>query len=165
MLITESISKSAKPAPKIASIFAAPSKKSSTSASKTESSTNVDKKTLDKGKSKAEDVEDNEGTSIAKDTKEKATSAANSDQGGEISGVDENGKEEAEDSAMESEEEQEQAAKLYVQYLPTYIRRKPVPDSLLTSLCINRAEIFTKKVAGSSKGKYGKGIDWKTGDP
>lgn len=40
---------------------------------------------------------------------------------------------------MASEEEQEQASKL--------------------------AEIFTKKVAGSSKGKYGKAIEWKAGDP
>jgi hypothetical protein len=112
---TERSSKT-KPAPKIASIFAAPSKKASSSTSRTESSTsNADKKKTDKGKAKAEDTEDIESISTSKVPQEKVTSATNSDEGGEISGVDENGNEEADDSAMESEEEQEQAAKLYVQ--------------------------------------------------
>lgn len=39
---------------------------------------------------------------------------ASDEDAGQISGVDENGREEADDSAMESEEEGEQAAKMLV---------------------------------------------------
>lgn len=161
---TEGTSKS-KPAPKIASIFTAPSKKASTSSSKPEPASISDEKKTDKGKSKA-DVEDTEDapSSNVKEGREKASaSATNSDEGGEISGVDENGNEEADDSAMESEEEQEQAAKLCVHFdcLGTELQN----SHSLYLATFHRAEIFTKKVAGSSKGKYGKGIDWKAGDP
>lgn len=51
----------------------------------------------------------------------------------------EGAQDEKEEEEMASEEEEEQASKL--------------------------AAIFTKKVAGSSKGKYGKAIEWKAGEP
>jgi hypothetical protein len=53
-------------------------------------------------------------------------------------GVPEKNAEEDEEE-MESEEEEQQAGKI--------------------------AEIFVKKVAGSSKGKYGKAMEWKSGEP
>ena len=94
-----------------------------------------------KGKAKADVEEEHESDEGRASTSKASQAAAGSDEdAGQISGVDGERNDEHDDSALESEEEGEQAAKM--------------------------AEIFTKKVAGSSKGKWGKVTQvWKDGEP